>query len=306
MISHRFVCAAAIASACLMLTDCSGESGSSVPYPGLGALQQNAFEHQRAGSLLFVSDSGTNDVSVFSFPKGAPVRTLDAAFSEPQGECTDGKNVYVANTEASNVVEFAADGSTPTRTIDDQGYFPGFCSYDSTTGDLAVGNIISTTSGPGSIAIYRKSSGKPHFITSNKTLEIFSVQYDGSGNLFMTGFDAQFYPFFGELPAGSKHIKIICSSTSAIGFPGALGWDGRYIVVGGTGGVYRVRGCTNIGFTPLDGGGGGAFYIDGKYLVMAYPGSSSVQTYDYPKGGAAISTIGGFYQPIGVVAVKAR
>jgi hypothetical protein len=286
---------------------CTGQNGA---IPGasdaMPAHASNAAERARAGSLLFVSDSEGDPVSVYTFPKGAPVRELTGAFSEPQGECTDGKNVYVANTAESNVLEFAADGWTTKRTIDDSGYSPGSCSYDPTNGNLAVGNILSTTDGPGSIAIYRNAKGKARLVTSTETNEIVSVQYDGSGNLFITGLDAEYHAFFGELAAGSKHIKILCSPSETPPFPASLGWDGKFIVMSGTqgsqSGVFRMQGCKQVGFTPL--GGGGSFYIDGKRIVVVSAGAAAVLVYDYPKGGSPISTITGFLQPIGVVVAK--
>jgi hypothetical protein len=254
-----------------------------------------------SSGFMYVSDAGAGDVQVFNWPKPInPVGTL-VGFSEPQGICNDGKNVYITSTTAAAIIEFAAGASTPTRTIDDPDGLPVGCSVDPTTGDLAISNILSKSYGQGSLDIYIKAKGKPHEIKSEDLFKLFSVQYDGSGNLFVTGLTAAYAPVYAKLSAGSKHIKVTCPSFSK-SFPGSLGWDGTYIVVGGDNGLYRVKGCKRVGFTPVS---VSQFYIDGNRIVAPDAGSLSVGIYSYPKGDL-ISTIGGFSQPIGITVVNSR
>jgi hypothetical protein len=251
---------------------------------------------------LYISDAGASNVQVFTWPKTGkyPIATL-TGLSEPQGLCTDGRDAYITSTTAGAIVEYAAGTTSPLRTIDDPYGLPIACSVDPVTGDLAVSNALSKSYGPGSLAIYPKAQGKPRKVTSKQFTQYGFVQYDGSGNLFLEGSDSTFTSHYAEIPAGSKHIQVICAKSQSIEFTGSLGWDGTYIIRGGeNGGVYRTKGCKTVGFTPL---GGPTdiiqFYIAGDRLIGPDNGNLNVAIYPYPKGGAAVKLLTGFSQPIG-------
>jgi hypothetical protein len=97
-------------------------------------------------ALLYVIDSGTNEVSTFAWPKPKnPTGTL-LGFSEPQGGCSDAKgNAYVSNTGDSDVLGFA--GTKNIDTLNDAGQYPVGCAYDWKYGNMAVANIASTSGG---------------------------------------------------------------------------------------------------------------------------------------------------------------
>jgi hypothetical protein len=299
--------------ACLVSTGCAGQTGSAVPYErNLAALHGNSRSDTGSKSLLYVADADAKDVEVFDWPNPTePVATL-TGFREPQGLCNDGKNVYISDFTASAVVEYAAGATTPLRTIHDGVAFPVACSYDPTTGNLAVANFLSKSYGPGSIVVYTKGKGKPQRIIPGHIYSPFSIQYDGSGNLFITGQPTQQtsdITLFAELPAGSKHVKV-CGPFSSTG-AGGLGWDGTYIALGVANqsrlSVYRMKGCDATESTPLDGASDIAqFYIDGNSLVSADAGNRDLATYAYPGGGSPSSTLGGFSEPSGVTIVSSK
>jgi hypothetical protein len=246
---------------------------------------------------LFVSDSGTNEVSTFAWPKPKnPTGTLDG-FSEPQGGCSDAKgDVYVANTGDGNLLGFAVGNSNPVNTLDDAGQYPASCSYDWKYGNIAAANIISVSDGPGSVSIYANEKGSPKTIGSSLVARFFFIAYDGSGNLYATGQNSSFQSVLVELPAGSKTFKAVCPKLLAKGLSVA-GWDGKYVLFDGDGAVYRVKGCTVVGSTPIAASGEVAV-SDGR-IVVADAGSAVTDIYSYPKG-KLLQTLGGFGEPIGV------
>jgi hypothetical protein len=304
----RIACLAVVALTPSLAAGCSGQAGSALPAAAHSVVDGAPSQRAANGSLLYVSDSGTDDVQFFGWPK--PSKPLGAltGFNEPQGLCNDGKNVYVTNTGDKNVLVYAAGSSAPSRTIEDPGGYPVWCSFDPTSGALAVSNVIGSSYGPGSIAIYNQAKGKPRYIASSELTHPGSVQYDASGNLFITGSGSPRGSVLAELAATSKHIKIVCSSSTSGFFGGELAWDGKRLVVGAQGGdgVYRLNGCKRAGFTPLSGASDIVqFYIDGNRLVGADAGNADVEIYPYPKGGSPTTTLNGagFSEPIGITIV---
>ena len=64
------------------------------------------------GGLLYIGDDSTNDVYVYDYPSGTAAGTL-TGFDGPYGECSDTKgNVYIANFDAGDVVEYAHGGTS--------------------------------------------------------------------------------------------------------------------------------------------------------------------------------------------------
>lgn len=309
-LSHRSIKRSAIVTATLLLiAGCAGQSASGIPYatPGLAAFNEDSLERAGARSFLYVSDSGTDDVQVYGWPKPLnPVATL-TGFNEPQGLCNDGKSAYVANTGVHNIVVYAAGATSPSRSIPDPDGYPIGCSFDPAFGNLAVVNIINDSYGQGSIDIYRNARGKPRNVTSKKLFKPYAAQYDGSGNLFIVGTNSSYVSELAELRANTKHMKIICPSLNLGSFTGGIGWDGTHIVVGGVKGskqgLYELNGCKPIDFIPI--GVFGEFAIDENRLVEADPGSAAVDMYSYPRG-RLISTVTGFSEPIGVTIVPSK
>jgi hypothetical protein len=308
---QRRALAAATVLACVLFAGCAGQAGSGVPYasPGLAALEPSTI-HGTARGLLYVSDAGAEDVEFFNWPKpSTPIATL-TGFSEPQGMCNDGTNVYITSTTAQTIVVYPAGATSPSRTISDPDGFPVACSSNPATGDLAVESSSTTSYGAGSILIYNEAKGKPHALHLGKLVDVHSVVYDGWGNLYMIATTTANTTVIAELPAGSKHIKIVCTSLPSE-FVSGLGWDGKYLVFsamsGSSQGVYRLKGCKEIGFTPIDGASDiVGFYISGDRLAGADAGNLDVAIYSYPKGGAPILTVPGFSQPIGVTVIPSK
>jgi hypothetical protein len=304
----------ATAAVVLTVSACSQNSGVNA---GLPSTPLSAGAGSTLGinvkQLLYVSDSGTNDVEWFGWPK--PQNTLGTltGLSEPQTLCNDGKNVYVVNTGDSNIVVYPAGASSPLLTLEDPGQYPIDCSYDSKYGNLAVGGINSTAFGAQVVSIYTKAKGKPKTVDTSELKSIQGIQYDDSGNLYITA-TANSGSVLAELPAKSKKLKIVCTKLSTSGggmisFPGGLAWDGRYIVTSSQNSdvAYRLKGCKAVTTIPLSGSVDIVqIAIAGNRLIGADAGSAAVEIYPYPRGGSPIQTLTGFSQPIGVTVVGAK
>jgi|HubBroStandDraft_4_1064222.scaffolds.fasta_scaffold00009_8 DNA-binding beta-propeller fold protein YncE len=260
------------------------------------------------GALLYVSDTATSEVYVFSYPKG---KLLDSftGFQDPAGECVDASgNVFITNTGGSNIIEYGHGGSAPIATLKDAGWFPIGCSVDPVSGNLAVSNFSSSGSGPGDVVIYKHAKGRPtgHY-TNAKMINMLLCGYDATGNLFLDGLGQGSAFVLAELPHGGASLENI-SVDRSIGNAGGVMWDGKYVAVGdqSTNLIYQfnVKGkkATTAGSTTL----GGAsevfqFWIDGSKVIGADAVGGDAGIWSYPTGGAPVKTIGGLYAPLGVV-----
>lgn len=290
-----------------LLAACGGAGAVGPPLTAAGAqpaVQSPA--EKLSGALLYVSDTITNDVYVYSYPKAKLLQTL-TYFSEPAGECVDASgNVFVTNTGASNVLEFKHGGRNPIATLDDSGFFPIGCAVSPTSGDLAVTNFGSVSSTPGNVMVYKGATGQGKAYSNKRIAEAVMCAYDGAGNLFLDGLNSGSGFEFAELPAGGSRLKRVTLNQS-IGNAGGVAWDGTYVAVGdqskNTVYEFSISGLkgTEAGSTQL----GGAtqvfqFWIDGSRVIGADAYGGDVGIWKYPQGGAALKIIGGLNAPLGV------
>ena len=165
------------------------DSGSAMHRPDRGHSWMSPDAKKR--NLLYVTDQGTGEVKVFSYPQGKLHGTL-TGFNEPAGECADrAGDVFIVDGFANEVYEYAHGGKTPIATLSEPGEFPLGCSVDPSTGNLAVANYCSGASGqctgPGSLAIYLDAKGSPTQYADPKLSHVDFCGYDAQGNLFVDG-----------------------------------------------------------------------------------------------------------------------
>lgn len=269
--------------------------------------------------LLYVADQDTNDVSVYSWPNGKLERTL-TGFNGASNLCSDSSgNVYVPNYLSHDILEYAHGDSAPIRTLKAPGENPYGCAVDPATGDLAVANITSATSGPGDLLVFAKAKGKPKEYTDSQVTSFTSCGYDNSGNLFVDGYNANssYAAKFAELRKGSSSL-INVMLNRPISNPGGVLWDGKYVTLGdaGSGKIYEVSVSgskgTIKGTTTLKKG-------DNVYQYWFYGGtviattiisftnrSGFVGVWKYPGAGKPIAAITGFEKPDGVTISLAK
>ena len=187
----------------------------------------------RAPRLLFASDSGTNNVYMFTMPGMALKGTL-TGWNEPQGECSDKNgNVWVTNTNANQIVLLSRSGLVIGSVSDPDGY-PVGCAVNPTNGDLAVTDIFDFSEA-GGVLIYHNGSGSPTRISNPAQYEYFFDGYDSNGNLFVDGFSYPSFTFtISEIPAGSSSMNTVTISGNEPVFPGMVQWyrSGDFLAVG--------------------------------------------------------------------------
>lgn len=255
----------------------------------------------RGQNLLYVSGN-SGYVYIFSFPAGKLVGTL-SGFQEVAGVCSDSAgNVWVANSAALDVVEYAHGGSAPIATLADGQNYSFSCSVNPRTGDLAVSNIFSLTAGMGSVAIYRRAQGVPTVYQDPQSLENFFIGYGPRSQLF---FDAQgsgveFWRFHRRRFSSIDVKGVTMNSPEGIQFAqGSLtisAPDGAQNAL-----IYRLTTSGTItGVTHLLGGGDCLAYDIWKAYAICASSNGTVPVFAYPAGGAPIETIGASTGPFAV------
>lgn len=268
-------------------------------------------------NLLYVSDLGSNDVYVYSYPRGG-LKGMLTGFEGAHGECVDKRgDVFITETRGQQILEYPHGGTSPIATVNDPGYSPLGCAIDSRTGNLAVTNDYTGT-GAGNVSIYKHAKGKPKGYTDS-TIEFYSYcSYDDKGNLYFDGSDVQGAFKFAELPARS-HTFTNITLNQTINEPGGVQWDGNDVAVGDQGMGYSgstvyefaISGNsgTLMGTTPLTGSAAvEQFWIQHKRVVGGSHESSvgNVQYWHYPAGGSPTKTIDGLIEPIGAIVSSAK
>ncbi|HYL27998.1 MAG TPA: hypothetical protein VEW74_09205 [Candidatus Nitrosotalea sp.] len=261
---------------------------------------------KKAPRIMFVSDYGSNVVYMYAMPDVTLKGTL-YGFSGPQGMCTDGSNIYIANTNTSQILKYSRTG-TLLNTLSDSGEYPTGCSFNRATGDLVVSNIINTSGGPGNLELYHGATGTPTPLTNSNQYEYFFPTYDNAGNIYVDGFSNSFTFLLSECPSGSSTCHNVSVSGASPFFPGGLNWNRvtSQLVVGdqecggtlgscwyaGTvsGSTYTVSGTTNLANTDgtgcdVDQGALGPFgkYAGGGCIGFYSPSVSA--RWAYPAGG---------------------
>lgn len=308
--SLLIACAAALVAGCGGSSVAPSTGSATVPT----AARRSSWispDAKKKKKLLYLSDDGTDDVYVYSYPKDELVGTL-TGFSFPEGECVDKKgDVFIANDDAQTILEYAHGGKIPLATLSDPGYYPIGCSVDPTTGNLVVTNTYNSSFTGGSVAIYAKASGSPTLITNTTLLYPRLCGFDPKGNLYVDGFNSSFAFVFAELPAGASSLSVITLNQS-IGFPGNVQWDGAHIAVGDedSNTIYQFTfsgsSGTEVGSTALSGARNVTqFWIHKGIVIGPDAENADVGIWNYPAGGSAVKTISGLDQPFGAT-ISAR
>ena len=304
----RYALSAGVAIALL-----AGCGGSQPPIGAPGAMSQISaiathadrgkswmLPEAKRKDLPYISDAGNNTVTAYTYPRGRLVGIL-GGFDFPYGQCVDKVgDVFITNTNASNILEYPHGGSSPIATIGDAGEHPAGCSVDPLNGDLAVNNTYTVSNEPGSISLYTYSRRRgwrfPKIYSDSSFFYMYFCGYDNKGNLFvdgLTGYGGSFV--FAELPARHKRFTNITLNQS-IQSPGGVQWDGAHVAVGAQGNgegsvIYQFTFSGNkgkvVGSTPLNESKDIAqFWIQGRKVVGPDYGSGEVGFWNYPAGGS--------------------
>ncbi len=191
--------------------------------PNCCALQKTLFLSDAFGGSSF-----TGAIYMFDYVTGVALGQVAAppeGFDEVQGGCSDDNgNVYFANTAMLTIDEFDHSG-TYVATFADPGEFPDGCSYDKSSGDLAVSNIIDTSGGPGSFSIF-KNGVLQHTYTPPNMARVYFIGYQGkTGVLWIDGSDSSGNFAYDSFKDGTFTDVGIHGVT--IAFPGSLQWSAQ-------------------------------------------------------------------------------
>lgn len=310
--------AAGILAGCSGAQSGLGQSGTNPSVGGVNMLQTEAVVHPQAlhqlglrqatavhpnkkggGQTAYITGIYTDEIYVFPYTKGkfgSQSGTITSGVSEPQGVCGDKSDVWVANTGDSNVLEFAAGGTTQIGSLTDSGMYPTDCAIGK-GGDIAVSNIESTSGTEGSVVFYKGGTGSGKSVTCSNLYRYYFDTYDKKGNLWVDGEDSSGAFGFCEIKAGASSGTAITLNTPP-GFPGGVQMDGKDVTIldqdASTIDKYVVSGTsgTEKGTIVLDESGDDLVtdWFDGKYILAGNFSTSQGDSFK-KKGGAAISTV---------------
>ena len=149
----------------------------SAPYMGKSWAKPNV-----SGTLVYLCGYYANACNWFPNGSNTVAGTL-ASLSNPQGLTSKGSTVIIANTGASNVLEYPKGSTTLSKTLSDTGYYPVDVAADS-NGDIYVANIFDTSFNPGSVSYYASGATSPtSVITDPNFYQVISVSVNESHHL---------------------------------------------------------------------------------------------------------------------------
>ncbi len=308
-------CRFALVAAAAMMVNCGGNGATGLgprqPLPlqaertrsyaaTIGVADSWLFPKAKREKLLYVSN--VYDVTIYSYPQGKFVGAL-RGFNDPEGDCVDAAgNVFITDLGLGRIVEYAHGAKMPSAILKDRGEQVGGCAVDPTTGNLAAVSLASA-SGTGDVAIYAQAQGKPKTYIDPNIYYYYWCGYDDQGNLYVDGQTYKNQFALAELPKGSATFTDI-TLNQEIDFPGAIQWDGKYVVVGDetSAAVYQfsisgsegtLKGAVNLGKLKNQ----HQFWIGRDTIVVTNEyfnkrgGHSNILAYSYPAGGKPIEAI---------------
>jgi hypothetical protein len=274
-----------------------------------------------AGVKIFVSDAVDNVVNIYN-PTGKQIGQL-TGFSQPQGLAADAKgNLYVADTNNSQILVYAPPYTKAPKKLKDPGYFPAGVAVVTigTTTYVGVSNICSAPNcTQGGFKVYKNNIGQKA-IQSSLIYRVYFCGFDAKGNLYADGQDSNGNVVTGVLSkatSGGKTFKALTTG-NGISFPGGvqvtstgkIAIDDQNVASVFTYNPPKGSSLGNpIKTTGLTGSGDAvtyAFNSTDTDLWTADALNAASLEFKYPAGGSAVKTISVGGQPIGVALVPAQ
>jgi sugar lactone lactonase YvrE len=171
----------------LTLAACSSAPGGGFAPPAQANRGISPALKNCSGSKLYVSSYRLNYVAIYC-TKGrnqAPIGKITTGVSGPEGASVDLKgNLYVTNTNANTVTEYAPGGSDPSFTYSGLGS-PAGVAVD------AKRNVYVTSLSPPSLTVFAQKSNAPKLKITNLAFPI-DVALDRAANVYVTTYTATF------------------------------------------------------------------------------------------------------------------
>ncbi len=225
-----------------MLTACAGTttpaSTTSLPAARTAHGQSWMLANAKSTSLLYVSNAGTSDVTIYTYLDGNGLVLVGqlTGFSFPTGMCADSMgNVWVPDYDTRKIKEFAHGGTAPIFTISERAGHPYDCAIDSRTGNVAVANQQpgNKHSLDGNVTVYAKGAHQGEsYQPANGFGEVDFLAYDDKSNLFVDGTSHDRSPGLFKLAKGANELTPLTINGGALNVPGAINWIKPTLMVG--------------------------------------------------------------------------
>ena len=183
-----------------------------------GWISPDARKKQR--SLLYASSYDGGFINIYK-ERGndqAPIGKLTTDLVSPQGMVVDAHHqLWVANTNAFNVVAFKRGSTTPFTTLSDPNYFPISVGVDS-NGTVYAANAESSTGPPGNVTVWTKGNTNPTgTLTYAGFMIVLGVGVDSSNNVYVTYIPKSGPPAMVEFAAGTTTGQPVAIQDANVG-----------------------------------------------------------------------------------------
>jgi sugar lactone lactonase YvrE len=215
---------AVMLAACAVLTNGVAAAAVSQPASHAPALRQpTQLEPSGSRRVIYIANAASNSITIYpdAVNNPAPIGTITAGISSPQGVCVDySRNLYVANAGSNTVTVYHPGKGVPYLT-----YSAGIGAPSDVTVDKN-GTVYVANQKPASIVEFAKGSTTPTAIITD-VADPTALALDRSGNLFVTDVSPAGGPSrVLEYPAGSLSgidLGIAVQYASGIAFDPASG-----------------------------------------------------------------------------------
>lgn len=275
-------------------------------------------------SLLYVSNWGTSDVTVYTYLNGGGLVLVGqlTGFVLPAGMCTDkAGDVWITDYGygVKTLYEYAHGGTSPIERIKQHNGKPYDCAVDLNTGNLAVTNELPNGHYVyASVAVYAAGSRKAtHYGPPYGFRSADFLAYDDKSNLYVDGVELYSTAKLFELPKGSGMLTEMSLKGATLNEPGAIQWVNPMLLVGdgnlknqGKTGAYKLfvsnETATVVGTLSFaETQGLGAFWRRGGLVIVPDTAANIVRIYDLSDGSLYASVTAGISQPFGAVVSQA-
>jgi len=158
-------------------------------------------------SLLYASSYDGGYINIY--PEGGnnqqPIGKLTSGLVSPQGLIVDRRDrLWVANTNAFNVVAFKRGATAPFTTLSDPNYFPISVAVDG-HGTVYAANAEATTGPPGNVTVWAKGHTSPTgTLTYSNFNIVIGVGVDAQNDVYVSYIPTSGPPAMVKFPAGSQ------------------------------------------------------------------------------------------------------